>query len=706
MKKSIPIKGQLLIFLALLFWLPVAVNAQLTLPDIPSNSEFASRFELSTEMVFRVKKGETYMPNGALIAYINGEIRGAQTTSVIFPSTGIKVYKIMVFNDNASGDLIRFKFYNIVTEKIYDVEEVCEFVPNLVPDYANPIILNARNQVIVQTNPLGRSFSVDGVTYNSSQTFTWITGSSHMIGTSSPQGTGGTRYVWQNWNDGGAIGHTVTVPEGTTTYTADFLTQNLLTTSVSPSSYGSIAVNPTSPDGYYNSGTSAELRAVANSGYVFYSWQGDLAGMTNPQSIVMSAPRYVTAVFSEITEQSINLTEGWNIFSLNVTPENVSMMNILQPLISEGSLIKVQDETGAAIEPMPLDMGWINNIGNWSMTEGYKIRVNQTTNLAISGTTISEPVDIGLLTGWNIIGYPAPAPQNAMDVLDELIASGSLMKVQDETGAAIEPMPFELGWINNIGNFEPGEGYKVRVSSDDVLTITPSGTGGLKTTRPFSADPVHFKTTWEGNGYDHMNVYLTIADNEESSLQPGDEIAVYDGDHCVGAVKIGNQDVYSLFVTADDPTTDVKDGFTAGNSMTFRIWNESMSNEIPIGSIEYLNGYSGVFEPMGTTAAILDLGNTVPGAGITSLGDNYPNPFNLETTIPFTIGEKTKVDLSIYDVLGQRLATLVNSTREAGSYEITWDGSDNRQEKLKPGVYFCRMVAGNKALVKTIEVID
>ena len=314
MKKSIRSKDQLLIFLALLVWLPLSVNAQLTLPDIPSNSELASLLELSTEMVFRVKKDETYMPNGVLIAYINGEIRGAQTTSVIFPSTGIKVYKIMVFHKNPSGDTIIFKFYNIVAGKIYDVKESFEFVANLVPDYANPIILNARNQVTVETNPLGLSFFVDGITYYSPvQTYEWITGSSHVIGTSSPQGgTGGKRYVWQNWNDGGAISHTVTVPEGTTTYTADFMTQNLLTTSVSPSSGGSVTVNPTSPDGYYNSGTPVELRAVANSGYVFYSWQGDLAGMTNPQSIVMSAPRSVTAVFS--------------IAEITVTPASVSII--------------------------------------------------------------------------------------------------------------------------------------------------------------------------------------------------------------------------------------------------------------------------------------------------------------------------------------------------------------------------------------------
>src|SRR4029453_4151198 len=65
-------------------------------------------------------------------------------------------------------------------------------------------------QVTVQTNPLGRTLSVDGRTYNWTQTFPWASGSSHTIATSSPQSGGtGVRYVWSRWSDNGAISHTV-----------------------------------------------------------------------------------------------------------------------------------------------------------------------------------------------------------------------------------------------------------------------------------------------------------------------------------------------------------------------------------------------------------------------------------------------------------------------------------------------------------------
>lgn len=155
--------------------------------------------------------------------------------------------------------------------------------------------------VTVTTSPVGRSFSVDGTSYNTAQTFTWISGSSHTISTSSPQGTS-TRYAFSGWSDGGAISHTV-APTSNTTYTANFNTQYQLTTVVSPIGAGTIAPSPNSGDGYYNANTSVQLAAVANGGYTFANWSGDLTGGTNPQSVTMTTPRSVTANFLSTTPQ-------------------------------------------------------------------------------------------------------------------------------------------------------------------------------------------------------------------------------------------------------------------------------------------------------------------------------------------------------------------------------------------------------------------
>jgi hypothetical protein len=155
-------------------------------------------------------------------------------------------------------------------------------------------------QVTVQTNPSGRSFTVDGSTFTSAQTFTWTSGSTHSLSTTSPQGTSGTRYVWNSWSDGGAISHNV-APTSNTTYTADFTTQYQLTTSANPSNGGS--VNQASGS-WFNSGQSVQVIATPNAGFGFNSWtgsgSGSYTGGNNPATITMNGPVTQTANFSSV----------------------------------------------------------------------------------------------------------------------------------------------------------------------------------------------------------------------------------------------------------------------------------------------------------------------------------------------------------------------------------------------------------------------
>jgi hypothetical protein len=150
--------------------------------------------------------------------------------------------------------------------------------------------------VKVQTNPVGRTYSVDGTPYSSQHQFTWTAGSNHTIATTSPQSGGfGVQYVWTKWSDNGAISHVV-APTTNKTYTATFQTQYLLTMSAGTGG----SVQPAS--GWRNAGDSVIIKAHANSGFTFTGWTGSgtgsYTGPNNPGSIIMNGPITETGNFS------------------------------------------------------------------------------------------------------------------------------------------------------------------------------------------------------------------------------------------------------------------------------------------------------------------------------------------------------------------------------------------------------------------------
>ena len=78
-----------------------------------------------------------------------------------------------------------------------------------------------------------------------------------------------------------------------------------------------------------------------------------------------------------------------------------------------------------------------------------------------------------------------------------------------------------------------------------------------------------------------------------------------------------------------------------------------------------------------------------------ALHQNFPNPFNPETTIQFDITEKNIVTLQVFNLMGQLIRTLVSETKNPGFYSIKWDGRNDNGAYVSSGVYIYRIKAGN-----------
>ena len=89
-----------------------------------------------------------------------------------------------------------------------------------------------------------------------------------------------------------------------------------------------------------------------------------------------------------------------------------------------------------------------------------------------------------------------------------------------------------------------------------------------------------------------------------------------------------------------------------------------------------------------------------------ALGQNYPNPFNPSTVIPYELAEAAHVRLEIFNLLGQRLATLVDGTRPAGSHTAMWDATDAGGRAVGAGVYIYRMSSEGRSMSRRMVLVD
>jgi hypothetical protein len=88
-----------------------------------------------------------------------------------------------------------------------------------------------------------------------------------------------------------------------------------------------------------------------------------------------------------------------------------------------------------------------------------------------------------------------------------------------------------------------------------------------------------------------------------------------------------------------------------------------------------------------------------------ALNQNFPNPFNPETTIKYALAEGSRVELRIYNMVGQVIRTLVSERQNAGRYSIRWDGKDDRGLTVSSGIYFYRLTAEKFNDVKKLMLL-
>jgi len=214
-------------------------------------------------------------------------------------------------------------------------------------------------------------------------------------------------------------------------------------------------------------------------------------------------------------------------------------------------------------------------------------------------------------------------------------------------------------------------------------TEIPVNTGGLYLTDDLQ-DPCKYQVPW--NSSDTTTVppggfllFWSDGQPEQGILHTNFRLG-RDGEQ-IGLVQVlDNDTVFLDSLTFSEQLTDVSYGRYPDGSHSWQFFNTPTpgdSNHI-ISSIPPKRNLPKTF----------------------SLSQNYPNPFNPVTAIGYQLSALSQVELNIYNILGQKVATLVSKKQSAGRYQVEWDASD-----FASGIYYYRIVAGDFQDVKKMIML-
>jgi len=142
--------------------------------------------------------------------------------------------------------------------------------------------------------------------------------------------------------------------------------------------------------------------------------------------------------------------------------------------------------------------------------------------------------------------------------------------------------------------------------------------------------------------------------------------------------------------------------------MTMLNWSASSSLTIDTITNELIPSTEYFFVPRDSIALEYDpiwggpinivasaVAEVIPGTLPTSfqLNQNFPNPFNPSTTISFDLPTRSKVTLTVFNLLGQEVSTLIDKDLPANSYKVEWDGRSDTGESVASGIYFYKLIA-------------
>jgi len=375
------------------------------------------------------------------------------------------------------------------------------------------------------------------------------------------------------------------------------------------------------------------------------------------------------------------VTSGWNMLGLPLDPPDPYYLTLF-PNAIPNTLFRFN---GSYIPEDSLEMG----IGYW-------LRFSEADTVTISGNAV-DSLDITLLTGWNMIaGISCDVPLPAVNDPNSIIIPNTLFGFD--------------GTYYNTDTLKQGNGYWIRSSDSGTVSLSC----GAKTSQTLAQfykklpDPNQFPALRirDGKGATQtlfFNVTLPEGINKLSySLPPLPPTGAFDarfsGDYriCEGdeAMIEVQASTYPLTINAEN-LPELPEGYRyvireilPGGEGKVHVLSEGQNVEITKPQVKSLQ--LGKQEIVPLTFAV---------------EQNYPNPFNPTTEIRYSIPADQRVEIVVYNTLGQKMKTLLSAKQEAGRHTVVWDATNENGQQVSSGIYFYTVTAGSNKVVKKMILL-
>ncbi len=320
---------------------------------------------------------------------------------------------------------------------------------------------------------------------------------------------------------------------------------------------------------------------------------------------------------------------------------------------------------------------------NLTIPAGYWLRFSGARNIARLGLKVTlDTVAIG--SGWNLIG--------------SISSAVSTSTITTNGGNHLGNFFGYSGAYSTVSSLTPGRGYWVK--ADIAGYLVQSSTGNIPKAEPPAADYNWVKVAdRDGNS---QTLYFTQDPEGKITLRdfdmpPAAPVEDFDMRWSTGRILetypavIKESKTIPITLKAGTGPLTVSWYVSGKDQKSFTLTDAENGKQMK--SLTLKGAGSSIGLKAGTEKLLLHVASGPAVPREYSLGQNYPNPFNPSTTFIVGLPEAAHLEVAVYNVLGQKIATLVDEVREAGYYPVTWNSNSQQGLTVASGVYFVRMNA-------------